>query len=263
MLSTCEALRLEKISSVGRTTPLIIECEYGEDDIPSRNTFLVKILGLPEIQLSGLYCELLGNLVAREFGILTPKPAIVHVSEEFIEANKQPLWERNIKLSPGIGVGCEYFSQGFTAVKSNTILNGDLLVQATLIYGFDLLSQNPDRNEHNPNCAVRGDKIIAFDFDQSLSFIYPILGKKILPWELSKLGFSKHVFMPNLKLKLSEVDWQPLIDKIEHLSQDRLQELCSLIPPIFGDYKDVVCEHFKVIKDNISQLEFELRRSLL
>jgi hypothetical protein len=230
---------------------------------PLRKTFLVKTIGLPEIQPLGLYCELLGNLLAREFGIITPNPAIIILSEEFIEANKKSFWERNIKLRAGLGVGAEYFSQGFTAVKSDMFLSRDLLGQATLIYGFDLLSQNPDRKEHNPNCAVKGNQIVAFDFDQSLSFIYPIIGTKSEAWELSKLKFGPHVFYSNLKAKERELNWQPLIHKVKHLNRDRIEALCSLIPAEFGNYSEKVYKHFQTIIDNSNQLEFELIRSLI
>ena len=204
--------------------------------------------------------------MAREFGIETPDPFIVQIDEDFVQATRKPLWEEGIKIKPGLGVGCEYFSQGFTVVKSNMFLSKEKFEQAVMIYGFDLLTQNPDRKETNPNCAIKGDKIIAFDFEKSLSFLFLILGQKAEPWELSKLnltGNERHVFKGNLKAKQNEINWQPLIEKVKQISKEKLEEICSLIPIEFGNYTDKICEHFASIVSNNRRLELELQRSLL
>jgi len=203
LLIKCDALSLVDIKRNGATKPLVVECEYTDEDIPIRKTLLVKASGLPQIFSLNLYCETLGNLLAREFGIETPEPFIVRIDENFVQATRKTLWEESITLKVGLSVGCEYFSQGFTAVKSNLFFTKEKLEQAVMIYGFDLITQNPDRRETNPNCAIKGDKIIAFDFEKSLSFLFNVIGKGIQPWEVSKLNLSgndRHVFkvMPQL-----------------------------------------------------------------
>lgn len=265
MLIKCDALRLEEIKRNGATKPLVIECEYSYENIPKRKTLLVKTLGLPQISTIGLYCETLGNLLAREFGIITPEPFIVRIENDFIKLNQKPLWEESIKLKSGLGVGCAYFDSGFTIMKSNMYLSKEKFEQA-VIYGFDLITQNPDRIENNPNCAVKGDTIIAFDFEKSLSFLFQIIGRKSEPWEFSKLNLSgnnRHVFKSNLKARESEINWQPLIEKAKQIDKEKLEELCSLIPTEFGNYTDKICEHFASIISNSRHLEIELQRSLL
>jgi hypothetical protein len=264
LLIKCDALGLVDQKLNGRTKPLVIECEYSEENLPVRKTFLVKAIGLPEVAPRELYCELLGNLLAREFGIETPEPAIVSLSEEFIQATNKTLWERNIKLKAGLSIGCEYFSQGFTTVKSDMFLSKEQFEQAALIYGFDLLSQNPDRRINNPNCAVKSNRVVAFDFELSLSFILPILGQP-KPWEVSKLNLiaKDHIFRSNLKAKEKEINWQPLLEKVKQINKEKLEEICSFVPSEFGNYSDPICEHFLSIVANSHQLEFELQRSLL
>jgi hypothetical protein len=267
LLNKCDALGLSAVKLNGRTKPLVLECEFTEENIPTRKTLLVKSLGLPEITTTALYCEVLGNLLAREFGIDTPKPFLVDLSEDFVRVTARPLWEYGIKINAGVGVGCEYFSQGFTSISSSMNLTKEQLEQATLIYGFDLISQNPDRREHNPNCAVKGDKIVAYDFEKSLSFLYPIIGAKPKPWEFSKLNLSgneKHVFRSYLlKAKEKEINWQPLIEKVNQIDKEKLEYICSLLPSEFGDYTEEVLTHFSSIVSNSNQLMFELQRSLL
>jgi hypothetical protein len=135
-----------------------------------------------------------------------------------------------------------------------------------MIYGFDLLTQNPDRRETNPNCALKGDKILAFDFEKSLSFLYPILGQKPEPWELSKLrlsGDERHIFKSNLKAREKEINWQPLVKKVKQINKEKIEEMCSLIPLELGNYTDKIWEHFASIVSNSKSLELELQRSLL
>jgi hypothetical protein len=266
LLIKCDALSLIDIKRNGTTKPLVIECEYSVENVPVRKTLLVKANGLPRITNLDLYCETLGNLLAREFGIETPEPFIVRVDEDFVRVNKKILWEDSLNIKTGLGVGCEYFSQGFTAVTSNMYLSKEKLEQVAMIYGFDLLTQNPDRRENNPNCAVKGDKIIAFDFEKSLSFLYPILGQKADPWEFSKLklsGNDRHIFKSNLKAREKEVNWQPLLEKVRQINKEKIEEICSRIPFEFGNYTDKICEHFASIVSNSKNLELELQRSLL
>lgn len=266
MLIKCDALSLIDIKRNGTTKPLVIECEYSEDGTPFRTTLLVKANGLPRITTLDLYCEILGNLLAREFGIETPKPFIVRIDERFVQAIRKPLWEESLAIKSGLGVGCEYYGQGFTAVKSNMFLSKEKLEQAIMIYGFDLITQNPDRRETNPNCALKGDKIIAYDFEKSLSFLFPIIGQKVEAWELSKLklsGDERHIFKSNLKAKEKEVNWQLVIEKVKQINKEKVEEICSLIPPELGNHTSKICEHFASIISNIKNLELELQRSLL
>jgi hypothetical protein len=266
LLIECDALSLVAIKRNGATKPLVIECEYSDENIPVRKTLLVKANGLPQIANINLYCETLGNLLAREFEIETPKPFIVRIDESFVKAVQKILWEDSITIKAGLSVGCEYFSQGFTPIKSNMYLSKEKFEQAVMIYGFDLLTQNPDRIETNPNCALKGDKIIAFDFEKSLSFLFPILGQKPEPWELSKLqlsGNNRHIFKSNLKAREKEVDWQPLLGKVKQINKEKVEEICSLVPSELGNYTDKICEHFASIVSADKSLELELQRSLL
>jgi hypothetical protein len=83
-MKTWEATRLEKVMENGRTKPLLVECERNgsiEDDDDEdgfqRAMFLIKSPGHPQVTEHTMFCELFGNLLARNFGIATPAPALV------------------------------------------------------------------------------------------------------------------------------------------------------------------------------------------
>ena len=95
MLQTFEARRLEFVLEKGRTRPLVIQCrrkplapDEGQDnDRVSKKPFLmvVKAIGLPEVNEINLFCEVVGNVLAREMGVNTPNPALVYLTPEFVK----------------------------------------------------------------------------------------------------------------------------------------------------------------------------------
>jgi hypothetical protein len=107
VLRTWEALRVESVLPVGRTHPLVIDCEYqspavteetGEaaDHKQDHKLMLVKSLGHPEVTTTKLFCEVLGNLLARELGVNTAEPALVYLGDEFVAVSNPRLYSKDI-----------------------------------------------------------------------------------------------------------------------------------------------------------------------
>lgn len=137
------------------------ESEEAEEDEPAAQSreFVVKSLGHPEVLEESLFKELFGNVLAREFGIATPTPAIVVLSEPFV-AVTQPLLPPDIKLRVGYAAGCDYLHP-LLPIGPELRLPSDVLAQAAQIYAFDMLTANPDRHSRNPNCALRDGQLVA------------------------------------------------------------------------------------------------------
>src|SRR2546428_6403794 len=86
------------------------------------------------------------------------------------------------------------------------------LAQASRVYAFDLLVQNPDRRPEKPNCAHRGRRFIVYDFEMAFSFLL-VIGQKDEPWEAAKHGLGpKHLF--HSPLRASETDWEPFLSDL-------------------------------------------------
>lgn len=260
MLQTWNALRVEHVKQSGRTRPLIIECA-GDDG--ERQTLIVKARGLPEVDNLGLYCELSGNLMARELGLDTPQPSLVIISQEFVTNANSFLRSSNLKLEVGLAVGAEYFSKDFSAISAFSPLANEQIESAVRIYSFDLLVQNPDRLRTNPNCALSDKRLIAFDFNLAFSFLLPILGQKVESWEFSKLHAIRqnHLFFNQLRRRT--VDWQPFIKSVNSLTKERIIEICEAVPTIWGSHTNRICEHLLSAAEKHQELEFELQKSFL
>lgn len=262
MIETWEAIRYEHTLGAGRTRPLVIEClhQAPDDDTPLRHLMVVKAYDLPETSDIGLFSEIIGNLVAREFGVETPKPVLVELDEDFVSITNSVIKGQGLRLRPGIGVGCEYYQGGFTS-PAGTSLTPEQLEQAAMMYGYDLIVQNPDRLPTNPNCGFYRQRLIAFDFNLCFSFLMPIVGA-CEPWELSKLGIGdKHIFYKSIRGQF--INWQPLIDAVDNLQTSRIEEASSLLPSSWQKWTDQVCEHLTQVKNHADKLTFELQRSLI
>lgn len=270
MLEIWDAERLDSVLMSGRTRPLIIECsrqaKVGVGPTLTglkrdRRTMVVKAVGLPEVTQESLFREVFGNLVARELGVGTPTPALVNLSPQFVEAVKLHLLSYDLHLEPGIGAGCEYFRHGFTNVVLGAHLTAEELAQAVLIYGFDLLVQNPDRTEAKPNCAFRSGQFVAYDFELAFSFLL-LVGAQSAPWEVSKHGIGRdHLFTRSLRSR--NPDWKPFIAALRRLTRKRLKQLVDNLPEEWRNSAERICVHLLAVKKNLAKLELELQRSLL
>jgi hypothetical protein len=276
MLDTWEAERLESVFTSGRTHPLVIECSLPTPTIsdlpaqgpsvqrPVRRLMVVKTLGLPEVTDQGLFCEAFGNLLARELGITTPAPALVSLGAQFTDLVNPLLPQHglSVRLSPGIGVGTEYFRGGFASVTPTAALSAQELPQAARIFAYDLLVQNPDRRPEKPNCGLRGTDLVAYDFELAFSFLLVLaLGQQDAPWQVSKHGIgSKHLFYNALRGK--DIEWQPFLNALGGVTDARLDELTNWLPQPWQRWGTRVCEHFVSVREHLTEFEWELRSSL-
>ena len=275
MLQTWEAERLEGFLP-GRTNPLVVECsksepvslsDTGTDDPTStiliRRPMVVKATGLPEITNFGLFNEVFGNLLARALGINTPSPCLVQISDDFIAASRNVLAGRGLNLRPGIASGCEYFTHGFSNVSQYKLTTSDELAQASSLYAFDLLVQNPDRTPRRPNCAIRSGQFMVYDFETAFSFVL-LIGDSAFPWEVSRHGIGpKHLFFSSLREKKAEVSWTSVVTGLRDISPDRLKSMTSALPIDWCEYFERIEKHILEVRGNLQEFQLELQRSLL
>lgn len=270
MLKRWNAVGFRRVLPNGRTKPLVIDCVevpesvIAEPDSPelARCEFVVKAIGNPEVDKSLIVRELLGNLLAREYGLVTPEPALVQISEHFAKAVNPHLQKHGFQIQPGIASGSEFISGGFSPPPEGSFFTNEELGALALLYGFDLVSQNPDRLPTRPNCGMIGSRLVAFDFDQCFSFLYLIfqIGQ---PWEVSRHGIaSKHVCHLRLKSASNPIDWAANINAVASLSDELLSSLTSWIPDEWADNTAKVKSHLAEIRSHLGAFEMELQGSV-
>lgn len=261
MLETYEATRFVKVLESGRTRPVLLECELADDNGVSVRSFVVKAVGLPEVEDYGLFAETLGYLLAAELDIETPRPSLVRLSNEFVAAVNPVLRSQGLSLQPGIGFGSEHLGSGLIGASADKYLDDEQTIAALNIFCYDLMIQNFDRLERNPNCLIKNGRIIAFDFNVAFSFLL-LIGDAYEPWEVSKhQSENRHLFHRALKGK--SVDFKPFIKRVSALSSEQIDEILKAIPFGNGRWDDRIRSYFRSLRGNAPKLEIEFARSLL
>jgi hypothetical protein len=219
----------------------------------------VKALGLPQVTKLGLICELFGNILARDLGVLTATPAIVEVDSDAATALNMSLREKGLKVDPGLAVGSN-FLRPLHQVPSSGTLPDDVVIEMPRLYGFDLAVQNPDRRGGNPNCAIFEDKLLAYDFELAFSFLR-LIGNIAEAWEIQKHGiFAQHVLYPRLRHK--NPNWQPLLDSLRELTAERLDLLIGHLPNDWRTDVQRVRAYMINLLGSIDEFERELQESV-
>jgi hypothetical protein len=243
----------------GRTRPLRLGCSRPLDDAASgRETaeFFTKVIGLPEIREQALFAELVGNALAREYSIKTPEPAFVEVTRDFAQVLQAVA---RLNVSPGVGVGARNLGPELTPPTFGR-MSDEQVHQAARIYIFDLAVQNPDRRRDNANCLVVARDLVAIDFESCFSFLYPIVGIKSEPWQVSDGGIPvRHLF--HAVLKGADLEWQRLCEEIGRLV-DAIDEWAVWLPNRWSSWADQLRTHMMAIRDHQQQFLVEVLRSL-
>jgi hypothetical protein len=271
MLKLWNAASFRSVLENGRTKPLVIECIQIPDSIvldldspaPERREFVVKAIGNPEVDESLIVKELLGNLLARRYGLTTPEPGLIRISDAFARAVNPALSrDYGFQIFPGIAAGCEFIRGGLTPAPASVSFTQAEVPSLALLYGFDLVTQNPDRLPNRPNFGLMGRELVAFDFDQCFSFLYIIfnLGQ---PWEVSKHGIAqKHFCYPRLKNARDPVNWADNINAVMSFSDELLSGLTAWIPETWSGNSATIRDHLAAIREHLGAFELELQGSV-
>jgi hypothetical protein len=199
---------------------------------------------------------MVGNALARELGIATPDPAFVELLPDFVQLLQDV---DGTAVRAGTVVGSRNLGSGLTPPTFGR-MSDEQLQQAAQIYLFDLVVQNPDRRVDNPNCLAISSTIYAIDFESCFSFLYPIVGQKPEPWEVSRLGIaSSHLFQR--QLKKANVEWSVLADAIgDHA--EVLDDWAAWLSGSWKSWADRVRGHMIAIRDHRKEFLIDVARSL-
>jgi hypothetical protein len=275
LLETWEAERFEEEKQSGRTRPMVIECsrvvpatsddklDKSRQNYDTINRLMLVKTPNAELQPHNMFSEVYGNLIAREFDVNTPSPALINISPEFIEAMNLLPSRPSRRLVPGFGVGCEYL-RGLAPVLPSALRNNEEIADVQAIFGVDMLLQNPDRRLIKPNCASYQGGILAFDFEMAFSFLLPLIGTQPPAWAVHEQGIApSHLFYSELKRRNAELDWTSFMQTLVKLTDQWLMSLFAPVPVEWRTYANKVTLHVRAVRDNAPKFEASLVRSLL
>lgn len=242
------ATQFIKAMSAGRNRPLLLGCENNV-----RDTFevVVKFRGR-EMNEKNQCAELICAQLADDLGLQVPQAAVVNVPAGFETIIPERELAQMVRSSASLNFGSLHVGPGFTTWPPGRDPHGVQRDQASEVFAFDALVQNPDRRAANPNLWVRSDRIGVFDHDQAFSFLaVPIIGGAPKPWSMvnhaKALRFlEQHIFYRSLRG--GRLDLGPFKEKLGRLSDSQLQGYGDTVPAEWrnnGDFCEGIIEYLR------------------
>ena len=232
MLPLLTALIPYKSLSHGRTRPTLVSAEDGDG---RRHEVVVKNF-LPEERgrraaIAELVCALLGNCL----GLKGPQPFLVNLPEGFHELLADDVARERLRTAQGLQFASAYLP-GATTVAADRMIPESKYLEASAIFAFDCLVQNPDRRSDKPNLLEYGGGYWIIDHDMALAFVgEAIIGGAIPPWEPRALGakaydfLGKHLFTRGLRGKEDVLD--TFGQHLANLHPGSLEGILREVPP--------------------------------
>lgn len=181
----------------GRNQPLKMFCQT-ENGI---SDYVVKLWNTPELGL-GVHClarEVYGALLANFFGLNTPDVGLVNIETDFSLGIPDPIIHDRINQSPGLNFGSKYLSD---VIIFNPPVTPANIHEAAMVFCFDMLIWNVDRNLRKPNMFDTSRGFVLFDHEQAFPYSKPqmMIGGFPAPWDFVREDWCKnHVLYSSLK----------------------------------------------------------------
>ena len=196
MVSTIKATTFLKPLRHGRTCPCLMLCENNDGELIET---VVKLFSGKESTRQGLACEMIASLLARDLDLTTPEPFVVKIESNFHEGIPDIELAERFRNSAGANFGSRYLGAGYITWPQERSIPSFLIQDATDIFCFDMIIQNPDRRKDKPNLLRKGEELVIFDHEMAFSFLYSFAPDEY-PWDGKGMGYAKdHVFYAGLK----------------------------------------------------------------
>ena len=214
--------------SSGRNQPLQMLCqtENGLGD------YIVKLWNTPELGLGvhSLARETYGTLLANFFGLNTPDVAFVDIEVDFSLGIPDIALRERIRQSSGSNFGSKYLSD---AIIFNPPVTPTKFHEAAMIFCFDMLAGNVDRNLRKPNMFDTSKGLVLFDHEQAFPYSKPqmMIGGFPAPWDFIREDWCKnHVLYPSLKGKECGPEIEEFVGILDTLSDDIFATIEEKVP---------------------------------
>jgi hypothetical protein len=254
------ALQAEKVFGSGTTQPMLIRGICKKTHV--KTEYVVKYINSPRMSAMSSCSELMAAFIGLELGLKVAEPAIIEVTQEFVETLKGRDGYKTANNSLGINFGCKY-ERGFMEFASNQQLNDEQYEQAGQIFSFDIFISNSDRRKEKPNMLTDGDNILIFDHELAFGFVMDII-KNPTPWIITdyEIGWIKnHYFYPILKG--NEHNFDEFVDSFTVLDEKFWDKLRKTIPEVWiGDYFDTIKNNLTSLITHKDHFKIELNKVL-
>lgn len=228
----------------GTTQPVIIS---GTNNVNNTlEDFVVKPRGCVRLIGGGSMREFLAAFIALELELNVPDPAIIQISNQFIESTRYTDNFKYFTDSSGNNFGSKYVEGFITIIEDFSLFRKHYLELQKLLV-FDILISTSDRRRAKPNMALYDGSIYIYDHELSFGF-YFALTPNPEPWKIiepDRTAIEGHILFNYFKSKKFECD--NFIDTFSRLDNNFWNKAQSFIP---ADLMDG--DQFEKIKNNLT-----------
>ncbi|MCG8319512.1 MAG: hypothetical protein MI921_08435 [Cytophagales bacterium] len=155
----------EIIEKGGRTKPWIIKVNTPR----GLKNYVVKLFNEEEVEKNAISNEVFGSILARQFELNVPEPALFIFNDDFIKTLDDKCWQIVEERHKGVKFGCELLEGAllFDPKMRKNVANK--IVDIDTIFAFDNLINNSDRNNHKPNLLVHHNEGYLIDHELGFS----------------------------------------------------------------------------------------------
>jgi len=217
---------------------------------------VVKLYSGNECTRKGLICEMIAALLARDLDLNVPEPFVVEIEPNFHVGIPDIDLAERFRNSQGANFGSRFLGAGYMTWPQERSIPGSLMQDASDIFAFDMIIQNPDRRKDRPNLLRKCDELAIFDHEMAFSFLYAlVLGQ--YPWNGKGIAFAKdHIFYDGLRGR--NVSMERIQGAFEAIDDHRLGIYMATIPGAWRnesrDTAERIQEYIKQARDNSKQL---------
>lgn len=249
--------------SSGTTKPNIIRGICRQTQVKS--DYVVKFLKAERMSPEASARELIGAFIAMELDFNIPAPAIINISEDFVDTMIGKPNYSVAKSSMGYNFGNEFLKGGFQPLVTGQKIPDELMPRLQCLFAFDLLISNSDRRIVKPNFLTNGKQELIFDHELAFSFtlLLPFLKNKE-PWLIraSEMEWIRDNYCYNL-LHGKNIDFSNFVAKFSTLNDEFWQKVSSLVPEEWKTSQlDEIQVHVGSIVQNKGVFSKELNRIL-
>jgi hypothetical protein len=199
-------------------------------------------------QLPYLNKEVYASFIAQELEIDVPEPALIRITDAFLETLEEDKRERILGLRQRLFFGCKFY-EGYASLGTGLDPKKFHNIQQDTIFAYDVLIRNFDRKKNKPNLLVSGAHCLCIDHDRSLD-IQKTFGQylDLRLWDnFTVVGDTAHLFHDTLKTRKrqargKEVDFAEFKTSFKTFSTKTLDKVVDIMTDngIFTDDYELV-----------------------
>lgn len=246
----------------GHSKPWVISVNAEGEPKP----FVVKLYRTIDIDIRNkMAAEILGCLLAEEFDLLTPFPAIIEFTDEFRMSLGKEHEEILTLLDERDKFGAEYYEGTFLFAPQMSLEEAEKIISVDTLYAFDYFICNRDRTLRKPNLLIRDGRGVLIDHEMALEIDeYTISNFKEERWNEK---YHYHLFYDLLKRAdplAKESFFNDFEFYLQSLRLNKYDEIFIQLSDLgFTDLnQELIMKYFRTVLSNPQKFRKILRKSI-